>query len=429
MLQFYLHVNQYLNRDFMTQSAITQNNDTNLRRSIIVGLATGFGLAISFVLGIVVGTQVQISPVLASRIDLDPNMDYPLLSEVQTLLDHHYLREQPDHTQREYAMIRGLLSSLNDRYTFFVEPPVAQSESDVLAGTYGGIGVQIQRSEAGELLIFPFPDSSASREGIQDGDILLAVNGNPVDFSMQQDAIDQMLRGEVKDNNGVEITVLRRTNEEDIEFTRFIPFDVVNIPSVVTRVLPGNPKIGYIQILRFTSRTPEELRSVLDDFDEQNISGIVLDLRDNNGGLLQESVQVAGMFVGARTILYEETNNGERAFDAHPDRPAINIPLAVLVNNGTASAAELVAGAIVDYELGVLIGQTTFGKGTVQQIFRLSDNSSLHVTSAEWFTPNRTRLDDVGLEPTIAMIPDENGRDVELGEAVRYLQSQIENNS
>jgi len=152
---------------------------------------------------------------------------------------------------------------------------------------------------------------------------------------------------------------------------------------------------------------------------------LVLDLRNNSGGLLQESVEVAGQFIDSGVIVYERDQQNEHPFNDEPGGMATNMPLVVLVNQGTASAAELVAGAVQDHERGVLIGQTTYGKGSVQQIFRLSDDSSLHITSAEWFTPNRNALDGVGLEPDIPMIPDVNGRDVELGEAIRHLQQEI----
>jgi carboxyl-terminal processing protease len=345
---------------------------------------------------------------------------YPLLDEVQVLIDNHYLREQPDNVTREYAAIRGMMASLEDRYTFFIEPPIAQSESDVLAGTYGGIGVQVSRNEDGVFVLYPFPDSPAEQAGIEEGDILVAINGETVDSGTQQDVVDQKMRGEVKEGSGVELTV-RKADEED--FTVFIAFDVINVPSVIWRVLAEDEQIGYVQILRFTSRTPEELKEALGELNSAEIEALVVDMRNNSGGLLKESIDVASEFLGRDLVVLRESRRGsEEVFEANGDGLAIEIPLAVLINQGTASAAELVAGAIQDHDRGILIGQTTYGKGTVQQIFRLSDNSSLHITSAEWLTPNGNTLEGVGLQPDIAMIPDANGRDVELGEAIRELQ-------
>ncbi|MEO1443067.1 MAG: PDZ domain-containing protein, partial [Chloroflexota bacterium] len=212
----------------------------NLARSIIWGITFGISLMLSFALGFLTREFVGISA-FASPLGT-ASQGYPLLDEVQTLIDTVYLRDQPTFEERQYGAVRGMLGTLEDRYTFFVDPPVAQSESDVLAGTYGGIGVQVQRSEAGELILFPFEDSPALEAGIQDGDVLLAVDGEPVTFEVRADVLDQMLRGEVKRGNGVELTYRR----DDTEETTFILFDVINVPSVVWRTLASNPRTGYL---------------------------------------------------------------------------------------------------------------------------------------------------------------------------------------
>ena len=401
---------------------LSQPNQTTYIRSIITGAIAGIALASMFMLGIFAREIFGIPPPLALATD-DPteSAGYPLIDEVQDLLDQVYLRDQPGYTERQYAAIRGLLSSLDDPNTFFIDPPVARSEAQALAGTYGGIGVQLRRNEAGAFVLYPFPESPAREAGIIDGAELIAIDGMPVDQTTQVDAVDQLMRGEVDAGNGIQLTV-RQAGED---FMTFVEFAVINVPSVVARVLDQDERIAYVQVLRFTSRTPDELEETLRDLDVQSLQGLVLDLRDNSGGLLNESVQVASQFLDGGVVIYEVTQDEETAINAERGGVATEIPLVVLVNRGTASASELVAGAIRDRDRGILIGQQTFGKGTVQQIFTLSDGSSVHVTSAEWFTPDRVPLAGVGLEPTIAMIPHENGRDVELGEAVRYLQEQI----
>lgn len=399
----------------------TTRNQRGIGYSLLVGVLIGLSAALVFVAGFFFRDFVQlVFPATAFAAGVRTSDGYPLLDEVQTLLDQHYLRPQPDLNRRQHAAIRGVMAVLEDRYTFFVDPPVAQSESDALAGTYGGIGVQLNRSEAGQFVLFPFAESPASAAGIQDGAILIAINGEDVDLTTQQDAIDQMLRGEVRPGNGVELTV---TNPDEATITVFVEFAVINVPSVTWRVLSEDEDIGYVQIIRFTSRTPEELHTGLTELKESGISALVIDLRNNSGGLLQESVDVTSQFVAAgEVIVYEQSNSSEHALRASADGLATEMPLVVLVNQGTASASELVAAAIQDHERGILIGQRTFGKGTVQQIFRLSDNSSVHITSAQWLTPDHRQLESIGLDPDIPMIPDVNGRDVELGEAVRYLQ-------
>jgi carboxyl-terminal processing protease len=231
-----------------------------------------------------------------------------------------------------------------------------------------------------------------------------------------------MLRGEVKEGSGVEITVTRASGEA---LTVFVPFAAINVPSVIWRVLAEAPTIGYVQITIFTNRTPGELKTAIDGLKAQGVTSLVLDLRNNTGGLLQESIQVANAFINNGPIVYEDSRSGEESYTAKPDGFLTDLPLVVLVNDHTASGAELVAGAIQDKARGVLIGQKTYGKGTVQQIFSLSDGSSLHVTSAAWLTPRRQPLDTVGLQPDITMIPDAQGRDVELGEAIRFLSTPV----
>lgn len=391
-------------------------------RSVFIGVLAGLGLAITFAAGFLVHDVIEPPAVLADtppeQADTTMVVGYPLIDEVQSLLDRVYLREQPDYSVRQYEAIRGMLGSLEDPNTFFIEPPVARSEADTLAGTYGGIGVQLSRNTAGDYVLYPFTESPAAIAGVEDGAILVAINSVPIDPSTQQDAVDQQMRGEVTDGNGVELTV--RQNEGELTF--FIEFDVINVPSVVSRILEEDTRIGYVQIIRFTNRTPDELREALTNLNNQQITALVVDLRNNSGGLLEESVTVASEFLDGGVVVYELDAEGERTLDAEAGGLAIEQPLVVLVNHRTASASELVAGAIRDRDRGILIGQTTFGKGTVQQIFSLSDGSSVHITSAEWLTPNRTALAGVGLEPTITMIPDENGRDIEIGEAIRYLQ-------
>jgi len=395
-------------------------------RSIIWGAVGGLALVLAFAAGFLTREFVDI-PQISARVASAESDGYPLLDEVQNLLDSVYLRDQPDYTERQYAAIRGMLGALEDPNTFFIEPPVAQNEADALAGTYGGIGVLLRRNEAGQFILTPYEDSPAAAAGIADGDVLLAINGEDVSLTTRQDSIDQQLRGEVKDGNGVEITVLK--SDDETRFTVFVPFDVINVPSVIWRVTEEDQRIGYIQLLRFTNRTPGELEEAVNQLEQQGIEALLLDLRNNSGGLLQESVAVADAFIDGGVIVYEDSKESEETFNASNGSIVPDWPMVVLVNRRTASASELVAGALRDRERAILVGQQTFGKGTVQQIFSLSDGASIHVTSAEWFTPNRTPLDGVGLIPDISMIPDENNRDVETGEAIRYLQSVLEEKS
>jgi len=392
-----------------------RSRKSRLAWAAVRGILTGLVISGVFLAGFLLRGEV---PAAADEEGDKP--EFPLLVEVKELLEDNYLRPLPEERVMEYAAVRGYLSELNDPYTFFIDPPVAQNESDVLAGEYGGIGVQVQRNEQGDIVLYPFPDGPAARVGVENGAILVAVDGVALSADERIDVIDGMLRGEVGEGRGVTITI--RTPGEEETRDLFIEFEVVQVPSIVWRMLVEEETFGYVQIIRFTSRTPDELRTALADLKSQGAVAIVLDLRGNSGGLLQESVQVASEFLDGGVVFYEVRRDGETVTNASPGGAWTEQPLVVLVDAGTASAAELVAGAIRDRDRGILIGQRTYGKGSVQLIFRLSDGSSVHITSAEWFTPNRTPLEGNGLEPTIAMIPDESGRDVELGEAVRQLR-------
>lgn len=395
--------------------SVHRSRRSRLARAAARGMLIGLVLGGVFVAGFLLRAWM---PVAANT--EEEGETFPLLAQVKGLLETNYLRPLPDNQAMEYAAVRGYLSELKDPYTFFIDPPVAQSESDVLAGEYGGIGVQVQRNEQGDLVLYPFPDGPAARAGVESGAVLVAVNNTTLTPGERIDVIDGMLRGEVGEGRGVTITIHAPGATETRNV--FIEFEVVQVPSVVWRMLAEEDTFGYVQVIRFTSRTPDELRAAIEDLKSQGAEALVLDLRGNSGGLLQESVQVASEFLDGGVVFYEVRRSGETATNATAGGAWTEQPLAVLVDAGTASAAELVAGAIRDRERSILIGQRTYGKGSVQLIFRLADGSSVHITSAEWYTPARTPLEGNGLEPTIAMIPDESGRDVELGEAIRQLR-------
>lgn len=382
------------------------------------------GILVMFLMGLAVG-------IVLPRLDTqsaaaqDVQSRYPLLDEATDFVEQNFVGESPDETTIEYALIRAYLATLNDSNTFFIEPAVAASESQSLAGRYGGIGVDIQRNEAGEFVLYPFDPSPAREAGLRDGDILLAVNGERLGLDSTMDEVRQAVRGEIVDGAGVDLVVRNQADAIDAEREYFILFDEILVPSITWRTLFEAPEIGYISIARFTSRTPEEFAQAVNELKLQDVEAIVLDLRQNSGGLLQESIDIAGEFFDGGVLSIEERVTGERIKEDIEGGLLVDLPIAVLVDGRTASASEIVAGAIQARERGVLIGQPTFGKGSIQSIFPLSDSSSIHVTVALWYTPDGGELDAVGLTPDIQMIPDENGRDVELGEAVRYLRNVI----
>ena len=205
--------------------------------------------------------------------------------------------------------------------------------------------------------------------------------------------------------------------------------EVIETPSVEARLLENDATIGYVRIRMFTERTAEETRRALRDLQSQGATRLIVDLRDNGGGLLDAAVDVASQFLSSGVVLYEQRRDQpERAYPVKSGGLALDQPLTLLVNGGTASASEIVAGALQDQRRAVLIGQKTFGKGSVQLVFDLSDQSSLHVTVARWLTPDRHQIDRQGLQPDIEVALTEEdrtaGRDGQLERAVAYLNEQ-----
>ncbi len=351
--------------------------------------------------------------------------DFDLFWEAWDLVQNNFIGELPAPQAVTYSAIRGAIGSLNDPYTVFVEPVVRMEEREQLQGSFGGIGAYLSRPEdGGPVFLEPIPGNPAELAGIVIGDILLAVDGVEITADMTVAAIVEMVKGEK--GTSVVLTVLHpgQSDPVDIEVER----DDILIPSVTYRLLTEDEEIGYIQLTRFSGESTNEIQAALTDLVEQGADKLILDLRNNGGGLLDAAVDVADHFLDQGPVLYQQTQGGaERTYESSDETLMPDLPLVVLVNGGTASASEILAGALRDRERAVLIGQRTFGKGSVQLVFDLSDGSSVHVTSARWFTPDRHQLDQQGLEPDIAVeITQEaidNGRDQILNRAIEYLQN------
>ena len=345
----------------------------------------------------------------------------PVLDQVRVLLSAHYLGELPIEKDLEYAMIRGLVAAIEDPFTAFVEPAAHEIESEQLAGVFGGVGVTLSRNEHMDLVLDVTPRGPAEAAGVREGDRLLNVDELPVGAEMALEEVAALIRGPV----GSEVRLTLRHRGEAETFTLTMQRISTEIPSVEWRLADEDLTVGVISISRFSVKTPEEVRAALSDLLARGATKIVLDLRNNGGGLLESGVEVAGLFVDGGLVMYEQRQGEpEQTVEAKGEPAGALVPLAVLVNDGTASAAEVVAGALNQRGRAPLIGQRTFGKGSVQSIFDLQDGSSLHVTSARWYTPDRTPLDGRGLPPTVAVEPAADGRDAELRAALEFLSSE-----
>jgi len=346
-----------------------------------------------------------------------------LIDQAWTLVDDHFYGTLPTTQTRAYSAIRGLLSSLSDPYTVLIDPPSAKLESDQLRGQYGGIGVDVRRDAQGRTRLSPYHDGPAARAGVIEGDEVAAIDGIPVALEQKLEEIETRLRGDAGTRVRLDLVRAGQTIPIVIERAQIAP------PSAIWRMVEGAPEIGYIAVRVFTDRTADEVRQATSDLRSRGAGAIVLDLRDNGGGLLQSAVDVSGEFVEGLVMIERRRDGGERQFTAGPDGRARDLPLVVLVNHSTASASEIVAGALRDRGRAILIGEQTYGKGSVQSIFPLGDGASLHVTTAQWFTPNRTAFDGQGLRPDVPATrtsDDRNaGRDPALDQAVAYLKSRL----
>ena len=352
--------------------------------------------------------------------------DFGVFWEVWSKIEESYIGGLPTSRQITYGAVRGAIDVLGDPYTIFIEPVAREQERESLRGNFGGVGAVLERNENGDIVLLPIDGNPAELAGILKGDNLIAVDGQQIDQEMSVEDIAELIRG--KEGTKVTLTVLHpnATEPEDITIVRA----AILLPSVTFELLEGDPIVGYVKLSRFSGESSAEMQEALVELQELGAEKLILDLRQNGGGLLDAAVDVSDQFLNEGPVVYQiSKGEKEKIFEASTDTPASDIPLVVLVDNGTASAAEIVAGALQDRERATLIGTNTFGKGSVQVAYDLSDGSSVHVTSARWLTPNRHQIDQQGLSPDIPVELTEeaiaDGRDEILEEALAYLNSLV----
>ncbi|NTU61921.1 MAG: S41 family peptidase [Chloroflexi bacterium] len=380
-------------------------------RRIAGFLLIGLLVELAFFAGIMLGPQL--TGVLAGR---SGDGHAPLLNEAWEIAEGQFYGQLPTDQVRTYGAVRGMMESFKDPYSVFVEPPQTELQSQQLSGKFGGIGASVRRENDGRYALSPFPDRPAAQAGVQEGDVLVKVDETAITSEMLLDDITSLLRGEV--GTQVKIEIDRVGQQLAFDITR----GEISTPSVTWRILSQAPAVGYLKLNIFTQTSKDELINAIDDLKKQGATQLIFDLRDNGGGLLDASIDIAGQFVEGKVVSEKRREGGSRDFTAEASGAARNLPLVVLVNGGTASASEIVAGAIQDKSRGVLVGVKTYGKGSVQNVIPLSDGSSLHVTVAEWLTPNGRQITGQGLQPEVVveLSGDDaaNGRDPQLDRAI-----------
>ncbi|VAW31751.1 Carboxyl-terminal protease [hydrothermal vent metagenome] len=397
-------------------------------RNVFATLLLFILAAAAFVAGYFVNDFVE----MRRSVQTAASDEFGLFWEAWGRVEENFLGDLPTSKERTYGAIQGSIALLDDPYTFFVEPIEREIERQALQGTFGGVGATLSRPEEdGPIFLEPIPGNPAAEAGILSGDELRAIDGEAVTPELTVQEVAERVRGEK--GTVVVLTVLHPEETETVDID--VERGDILIPSVTYRLLRENEKIGYIQLTRFSGESANEIETAVLDLQSQGATQLVLDLRGNGGGLLDAGVAVADHFLDNGPILYQQSRGEEeRMYEATAETLAPDIPLMILIDGGTASSSEILAGALQDRGRALLVGSTpTFGKGSVQLVYDLSDGSSVHVTASRWFTPNRTPLDQQGLQPdilvTVTQEDIDNGRDAVLNQAVLELQmvAQLEN--
>jgi carboxyl-terminal processing protease len=339
---------------------------------------------------------------------------------------HEQFVDQPiDDVALMRGAIRGMMEALGDKQTFYMDPIVYQTETSSLQGEYEGIGAYVDTDGEYLTIISPIAGSPAEEAGLRPGDKVIAIDGEDMTGTAPEQA-----RLKVLGPAGTTITLkIQRDGESaPLEFT--IIRARISIKSAEGRMLENN--IAYVDINTFGDRTTAELRNTLDTLLRENPQGIILDLRNNPGGYLHTSVEVVSEFLDKGVVLFEEYGDGRRdVYNANENGRATDLPIVVLVNEGSASASEIVAGALQDYGRARLVGVQSYGKGSVQNWIPLSnDQGAARVTIAKWLTPNERAIDGIGLTPDVYVSCEdctltETENDVQVDAAIEALMALI----
>jgi carboxyl-terminal processing protease len=364
-------------------------------RTVLV-LASGVALGLSF--GLVRGVSAEKPPAPAPAAAL-PWQDARMLAEVLERVKHDYVNPLDDH-QLLQAAIRGMVASL-DPYSQYLDGDEYDEIKISSSGEYSGVGIEVSLEDDQVVVVAPFDGSPAALAGIRSGDVIVAIDGIPVNTATLADTIGRM-RG--KEGTSVRIGISRDGIAEPLSFT--LKRSRVELRSVHGEL--AEPGYGYLRIAQFSDGTGDELRAVLGALRKRNnapLKGLVLDLRDNPGGVLEAAVSVADDFLDDGVIVTARGRTPESRFemDATPGDDLGGAPLVVLVNGGSASAAEIVAGALKDNHRATLMGRTTFGKGSVQTVMPLSQDRGLKLTTSLYYTPSGVSINHKGIAPDVVL--------------------------
>ena len=343
------------------------------------------------------------------------------VSELKELIDQNYMGDV-DEKQLEEGIYKGFISGLDDPYSVYYDEEETKSLYETTEGEYQGIGAVLsQNMNTGIItLVQIYDDSPAMKAGLKDNDILYKVNGEEV-TGVELTEVVSHIKGEK--GTTVEMTVLRGADNEEVTVTA--TRDTVEAQTVKYRMMDG--QIGYVSVSEFDSVTYDQYQKALKDLEGQGMKGLVVDLRNNPGGNLNTVCDMLDLMLPKGLIVYTEDKDGNRQEASSDDENQFTLPLAVLVNGNSASASEIYAGAIQDYGIGDIVGTQTYGKGVVQQIFDLKDDTCVKLTIAKYFTPKGRSINGKGITPDIEVEyeADENNpeADNQLDKAVETIKN------
>lgn len=382
----------------------------------IVALVGGISLQNTDI-GVKISEQLSSFGAKENNEELPKDLDYASVERVYDELRTTYYGELT-HADIMDGLKEGLTRATNDPYTTYLNEEAVKNFNVSLNQEFSGIGAEIAVKDDQLQIVAPLSDTPAERAGLRAGDLIVEIEGESTEGITVEEAVAE-IRGEK--GTDVTLTTFRDSQQREITITR----DDIDVPNAEGEVLEGN--IGYIELSTFGNDAVSEVEAIARDFQRQDVNGIVLDVRNNTGGLLDSAVKIADLWVDGQTVV-DQRGNQSGELNATPGGTFNGTPTIVLINGGSASASEIVAGALQDYGLATLVGETTFGKGSVQTLENLPDGSQLKVTIARWYTPHGQNIDEEGIAPDeeveLTQEDFDNDRDPQLDKALEMLRKQ-----
>src|ERR1700738_2425430 len=370
-----------------------------MKRKVLYGF-----LGLLLVFNLVVGVKILISSAVADSDDAGYENLTVFTRALQLIRQDYVDANKIAYRDLTYSALRGMLGSL-DPHSQFMEPTDFREMQNETRSEFGGLGIVVSTKDGVLTVVSPMEDSPGFRAGISPGDQILRINGTTTEKMSLQDAIN-LLRGDP--GQKVTLTIFRPSTKETRDYV--LQREIIKVASVkdakiLDQSVTGSFKIGYLRITQFNEPTAQELDQKLNELQAQGIQALIVDLRYNPGGLLTSAVDVCGLFLPPKTmVVYTEGRDASqrREYDtAKNEKQRPNFPMVLLVNGGSASGSEIVAGALKDLNRAILVGETTFGKGSVQSVIQLPDGSALRLTTAKYYTPGRQVIHQNGVAPNI----------------------------